>query len=204
MNFIFKLFWIILGYLFGSLNFGIIIGKVFFKKDIREYGSRNAGGTNAGRVLGKPIGLLVIILDALKGLIIMALCNLFYKDAVAICGLMACIGHCYPVFYEFKGGKAVATGFGYLIGVGLFVSGDVVFSFICPGLIFLLVLCLFKMVSLSSMVAFISATIIMLLTTGTSEVTLCVFLITCLLIYRHRANILRIIKGEESKVSFIS
>ena len=203
MDFIFKLFWIILGYLFGSLNFGIIIGKVFFKKDIRDYGSHNAGGTNAGRVLGKPIGLLVIVLDALKGFIVMALCNIFYKDGVALAGLMACIGHCYPVFYNFKGGKSVATGFGYLIGIGCFVTGDVIFSFLCPGLIFVLVLCLFKMVSLSSMVAFISATIIMLLTTGTSEATLCVFLITCLLIYRHRSNIQRIIKGEESTVTFI-
>ena len=132
--------WSIIGYLFGSVPWALVIGKVFFHKDVRQYGSHNLGGTNAGRVLGKPIGALVIVLDALKAFIVMAIASKFMPDAVVYAGFFAIIGHCFPVFAQFRGGKGVASTFGYLLGVGLFVIKDAVFAFVYPVLVFFLVL----------------------------------------------------------------
>ena len=197
------IFWSAVGYVIGSIPWGLVIGKVFFKKDIREYGSGNLGGTNAWRTLGMIPGIAVIVLDALKSLMTMVIVNLFSKDAVIFAGLAACVGHCYPCFAEFKGGKAVATAFGYFLGIGIFVTKDVIFSFIYPLLVFIIVLSLFKMVSLASMSGALCETIIAFLTYNSKLHAVCVLLVTGLIIYRHIPNILRIIKGKESKVSFI-
>ena len=89
---------ILIGYLFGSVPWGLVIGKVFYHKDIREYGSGNPGGTNAARVLGLPAGIAVIALDALKALIAMAITHLFHPGIEQYVGLAVCIGHCFPVF----------------------------------------------------------------------------------------------------------
>ncbi|MBR0418549.1 MAG: glycerol-3-phosphate acyltransferase, partial [Erysipelotrichaceae bacterium] len=90
------LVWCIVGYLIGSIPWGLFIGKVFYHKDIREYGSGNLGGTNAGRVLGAPIGILVILLDALKAFIVMTLAHYISPGVEQYCGLAVCIGHCFP------------------------------------------------------------------------------------------------------------
>ena len=194
--------WSIIGYLFGSVPWALVIGKVFFNKDVREYGSHNLGGTNAGRVLGKPIGALVIVLDALKAFIVMAITNKIMPDAAVYAGFFAIIGHCFPVFAQFRGGKGVASAFGYLLGVGLFVIKDPVFAFVYPVLVFFLVLGLSRMVSLSSMIALVAATIILFLV-APKGVFVCTLLITLLVIVRHINNIQRIIRGKESKVSFL-
>ena len=149
MKVIGTIIWMAIGYVIGSIPWGLVIGKVFFKKDIREYGSGNLGGTNAWRTLGMVPGIAVILLDAFKSLITMAIVNAFSKDAVIFAGLAACVGHCYPCFAQYKGGKAVATAFGFFLGIGLFVTGDVVFSLIYPLLVFLGVLGISRMVSLS-------------------------------------------------------
>ncbi len=203
MEFLLIILWIIIGYLIGSISWALIIGKVFFHKDIREYGSGNLGGTNAGRVLGKPIGLLVIVLDALKALILMIICNYIFPPAIAYAGLAVSVGHCFPIFAQFKGGKGVACAFGYLLGLGLFVTGDVIFIFLYPLLIFLFVLGLSKMVSLSSMIALISATIIGFITFDEIIYAYLILILCALVIFRHIPNIIRIIKGKENKVSFI-
>ena len=95
---------ILLGYLLGSLPFALIIGKVFYHTDIRQYGSGNLGGTNAGRVLGKKAGISVIVFDVLKVVLAIAIATQVSKVAGIWTGLACCIGHCYPVFAKFHGG----------------------------------------------------------------------------------------------------
>ncbi|MBQ1478097.1 MAG: glycerol-3-phosphate 1-O-acyltransferase PlsY [Erysipelotrichaceae bacterium] len=196
--------WIIIGYLIGSIPWALIIGKVFYKKDIRQFGSGNLGGSNAGRVLGKKAGVAVIVLDALKAFLVMCLTKAVTPEATAYAGLAVCIGHCFPVFAQFKGGKAVACSYGYLLALGLFVTGDAVFSFVYPVLMFFLVLGLTRMVSLSSMVSLVFETVIGFLTFPEKKYAVMVLLLTGFVIIRHIPNILRIIKGKESKVSWIS
>lgn len=200
---LYLILWILFGYIIGSISWALIIGKVFFNKDIRNYGSGNLGGTNAGRVLGKPIGVLVIVLDALKAFLVMWLCSYFCKEAIAYAGLAVSVGHCFPLFAQFKGGKGVACAMGYLLGLGLFVTHDVVFIFVIPALTFFLVLGLTKMVSLSSMIDLSVATIVGFITFDEKIYAFLVLLLTVFVIYRHSANIKRILKGEESKVTFI-
>ena len=196
--------WIIIGYLIGSIPWALIIGKVFYKKDIRQFGSGNLGGSNAGRVLGKKAGVAVIVLDALKAFLVMCLTKAVTPEATAYAGLAVCIGHCFPVFAQFKGGKAVACSYGYLLALGLFVTGDAVFSFVYPLLMFFIVLGLTKIVSLSSMVSLVFETVIGFLTFPEKKYAVLVLLLTVFVIIRHIPNILRLIKGKESKVSWIS
>ncbi len=194
---------IVVGYIIGSIPWALIIGKVFYKKDIRNYGSGNLGGTNAGRVLGAKAGAAVIVLDALKALIYMCILNSFAHFAIPYGGLAVIIGHCFPLFAQFKGGKGVASAFGYLLGLGVFGFCDIFFVFIYPILIFLLVLSLCKMVSLSSMTALLAAAIISIFTNNDVIYTILLFLLAAFVIYRHRTNIYKIIHGEERKVSWL-
>ena len=158
---------IILSYLFGSIPWGLVIGKVFFHKDIRKEGSGNIGGTNAGRILGKPAGIAVILLDALKGYFAMVLAYYLAKDAIVFAGLASVIGHCFPVFVHFHGGKAVATTFGFFLGIATLVNGHIFWQFIFPILCFLVILYLTKMVSLSSITAvFIEAVVSIFINTN--------------------------------------
>ena len=102
---------IAIGYLLGSIPFALVVGKVFYKKDIRNYGSGNLGGSNAGRVLGKKAGLSVMTLDILKVTLAIFIASFFQNREVSmvVAGVAAAIGHCFPIFAKFKGGKAVAT-----------------------------------------------------------------------------------------------
>lgn len=203
MQIFFTILLVILGYLIGSIPWALIIGKVFFHKDIREYGSHNLGGTNAGRVLGTPIGIIVIVLDSMKAFLMMVLCNAVLKVAVPYVGLSVCIGHCFPIFAQFRGGKAVACAYGYLLGLGIFVIHDVIFTFVYPLLFFLIVLGLTKYVSLSSILSLVFETIIAFITYKNIPVAIMVMLLTLFVIYRHIPNINKIIEGKESKMSFI-
>ena len=189
--------WIVIGYIIGSIPWGLIIGKVFFHKDIRNYGSGNLGGTNAGRVLGKSIGIIVIVLDALKAFIVMCFANIYAKETLSYVGLAVCIGHCFPIFAGFRGGKAVASSYGYLLGLYLFVTKDP-FTFIIPVAIFFIVLSISKMVSLSSMIGLSFATLYLF--TKDIKFGILMLLLTLFVIYRHKANIQRIIQGTESKI----
>ena len=197
------LIWLIIGYLIGSISWALIIGKVFYGVDIRTKGSGNLGGTNAGRVLGKKVGIIVILLDALKAFIVMFICNKLDPANVRYAGLAVCIGHCFPIFANFKGGKAVACSMGYVLGIALFITHDIIFTFVYPLLVFLIVLCLFKYMSLASMSGLIAATIMGFLTYKDNSLATLVLLLTVFVIFMHRANIKRLIEGKENKVSFI-
>ena len=203
MIFIQNILGIVIGYIVGSIPWALIIGKVFYKKDVREYGSGNLGGTNAGRVLGKKAGIAVIVLDALKAFFVMMAFNFISPSVIQFAGLSVSIGHCFPLFAQFKGGKGVACAAGYLLGLSVFGFLDPFFGFIYPVLIFFLVLGLSKMVSLSSMIFLISATIISFLTSSNILVNICIALLTVFVIYRHIPNIKKIIAGKENKVTWI-
>ncbi len=194
------IFWLLLAYVIGSIPWGLIIGKVFFHKDIRQYGSGNLGGTNAGRVLGTPIGILVILLDSMKAFLMMLLCNKLNPGIEQYIGLMVCVGHCFPIFANFKGGKAVACSYGYLLGLALFVTNEFVFTFLIPLIVFLITLIISKMVSLSSMVGLSSAVFTLLKVSY--KLSILQLILALFVIYRHSANIKRIINKTESKISF--
>ena len=203
MKTIILILWLIVGYLIGSIPWALIIGKTFYGVDIRTKGSGNLGGTNAGRVLGKKAGIIVILLDALKAFIVMVLVNAISPEYIRYAGLAVCIGHCFPVFANFKGGKAVACSAGYILGLGLFVTHDVVFTFLYPALVFIIVLCLTKYMSLASMSGLVTATIMGYLTYKDNSLATLVLLLTLFVIFMHRANIVRLIHGNENKVKFI-
>lgn len=189
-----------LAYIFGSIPSGLIIGKLFYKTDIREHGSGNLGGTNAFRVLGAKAGITVILIDILKGTLAASLPQLYtmwigplsFDIHPLIVGLVAAIGHMYPIFAGLRGGKAVATSAGVVLYYDPFL-----FAFLI--LVFAITLLLSQYVSLSSMVASIAAVIY-------SIVKLDPFLIVMVgtfaifIVYRHRANIKRILNKEEPKV----
>lgn len=204
MNVLIIILWIIIGYFMGSIPWALVIGKTFFNKDIRNYGSGNLGGTNAARVLGLPIGILVIVLDALKAFLVMTICNRIYPNAIIFAGLAACVGHCYPFFANFRGGKAVACAFGYLLGMGLYVTGDVVFSFVYPVLFFFVVLGFTKYVSLASMSSMVFETIVAFLTYKNNTAATLVLLLTLFIIFRHASNIRKLINKKETKVKLLS
>ena len=194
---------IILSYLFGSVPWSLVIGKVFFHKDIRTEGSGNLGGTNAGRVLGKKVGITVIILDALKAFFSMLLASYIAKDAMIYAGLACCIGHCFPIFAQFKGGKAVATSFGFFLGIATFINHQYFYQFFLPLLVFLVSLYLCRMVSLSSIIGLGSGILISFLIGNPLSITLSIFVLWLFVVYRHHANIERIKNGTESKIKWM-
>ena len=195
---------ILLGYLLGSIPFALVIGKVFFKKDIRNYGSKNLGGGNAGRVLGKKAGLAVMALDLLKVTLVVFLAQHFIgTELAAICGgLAAAIGHCYPVFANFRGGKAVATMYGFLFGLVVFASYSPLI-FALPMVVFLLVLYLSKIIALASICSAIAASIYVFLCFDSIALKAAMLIFTFIIIVRHRKNLERMAKHEENKISWM-
>ncbi|UOQ42947.1 glycerol-3-phosphate 1-O-acyltransferase PlsY [Halobacillus salinarum] len=186
----------LIAYLLGAIPSGLIVGKLGYGIDIREHGSGNLGGTNTFRVLGIKAGLVVTTADILKGTLAVVLPILFQADVIPlIIGLFAVVGHMYPVFAGFKGGKAVATSAGVVLGVNplLFV--------IMLGTFFLM-LYLSKYVSLSSMVTGI-VTIIVTVIQQEYGLTIVISLMTLFVIYRHRTNIKRIINKTEPKITWM-
>ncbi len=193
-------------YLLGSLPFSVWTGKIFYKTDVREHGSGNAGATNTWRVLGWKAGLPVLLLDIGKGFGATYLPYLFTsltsEPGLMLwfrigCGIAAAIGHIYPVFAGFNGGKAVATLLGVIMGLmPLAAVGSLT--------VFIITFLLFRMVSLGSVLAAISLPIMSLLLSVSGRLPLLLFsgLITILVILTHRRNIQRIIHGEESRVRF--
>ncbi|MBY0147975.1 glycerol-3-phosphate 1-O-acyltransferase PlsY [Neobacillus niacini] len=187
---------LILAYLLGSIPSGLIIGKVFYKTDIREHGSGNLGGTNTFRTLGVKAGIAVTLADILKGTLAAYLPVMFGLDInPLLAGVFAVIGHTYPVFAGFRGGKAVATSGGVLL--------------FCAPLMFLTIFVVFfaslyitKYVSLSSMLAGICAVIYAAID-GDIPLLIAVTLLASFVIYRHRANIKRIMNKTEPKIKWL-
>ena len=194
--------YLLIGYLLGSLPFALIVGKVFYHTDVRNFGSGNLGGTNAGRVLGKKAGAAVIVLDVLKCVLAIYLVSLFDKEASIWTGLFVCIGHCFPIFANFKGGKAVASMFGFLFAVSLFTVGNIL-CFLIPFACFFVCLYISKMVSLASMIAAIASTISLLIFDVSTSIFIASLLMSILIIYRHRGNVKKILNKTESKISWM-
>lgn len=196
---------LIIAYLLGSIPSGVWVGKLFFKKDIRQFGSGNTGTTNTFRVLGKKAGIAVLMMDILKGTLATCLPLIFSLDInPLVFGVVAVLGHTFPIFANFKGGKAVATS------AGMLLAYNPTF-FVYSALIFIIMLYITSMVSLTSMISAVLitlSTVILpfaipailpnfdwLLTTIAIALTIFIFV-------RHKDNIKRIKDGTESRVSF--
>jgi len=205
---------ILLSYILGSIPNALIISKVFFKKDIRQYGSGNLGGSNTGRVLGKKFGLLVMVLDLLKAVIAILLTKLIISNtnpglvnlSIYLSGAAALIGHSYTCFAKFKGGKAVASSFGILLITNIYIF------LICIAL-YVILLKLFKLVSLGSIIIFFIAAALSLIPFFRESpllnikfdmyYCLTLFLIACFVVFRHHSNIKRLKEGTESKITWM-
>ncbi|MBC1769806.1 glycerol-3-phosphate 1-O-acyltransferase PlsY [Listeria welshimeri] len=189
----------LLAYVIGSIPSGLWIGKVFYKKDIREFGSGNLGATNSFRVLGIKAGSIVTVMDILKGTIA-TLLPFFFQLHVdhhfwLLTGAFAIIGHSFPLFAGFRGGKAVATSAGVILAYAPLL-------FVAALIIFLLTLKISKYVSLSSMIAALAALLISLFM-GDWILIILIACITLFVVWRHRANITRIRNGEEPKIKWM-
>lgn len=187
---------IILAYLIGSIPSGLIVGKLAKGIDIREHGSGNLGASNAFRTLGVKAGSVVIAGDILKGTLATALPFLMHVDIhPLLAGVFAVLGHVFPIFAKFKGGKAVATSGGVLLFYAPLL-------FITMVAVFFIFLYLTKFVSLSSMLTGIY-TVIYSFFVHDTYLLIVVTLLTIFVIYRHRANIKRIINKTEPKVKWL-
>ncbi len=195
---------VLIGYFLGAIPFALIVGKVFYKTDIRNHGSKNLGGGNAGRVLGKKAGVAVMTLDILKVTLAIFIMSFFPYSHITmiVAGLSAALGHCFPVFAGFKGGKAVATMYGFLFGMGLFGGFDL-WIFFLPLLVFLAVLYLWKIIAVASITSAIFITVYVYVTTGSLPMFLALLVFAVVIVVRHRNNIRRILKGEENKISWM-
>lgn len=183
------------GYLSGSVPYGLILGKMAGLGDIRNAGSGNIGATNVLRVGGKKLGAITLLLDALKGVIPVLVAKQFHMDYAVIAALGAFIGHLFPVWLKFKGGKGVATA----IGVLLALWWPVGLAIICTWLITAL---LTKYSSLSALVAFGAAPLLAgLLTDGNFQIIVTTLIVATVVWMRHHENIRRLIKGTEGKIN---
>ena len=200
----YPIFAAIAAYLIGSLSFAVIVSKVMGLDDPRTFGSKNPGATNVLRSGSKPAAILTLVLDALKGFIPVALVQWFGRDVglgdgtVAMVGIAAFLGHVYPVFFKFKGGKGVATAVGVVFGVHWALG-------VVCAISFAIVLYFFRYVSLASLVAAVFAPVAYLfgdrvLWAADRYITLALVVIAMLLAYRHSANITRLIKDTEPKL----
>lgn len=196
------IFAILAAYLFGSIPWALVVGKLFYKTDVRQFGSGNLGASNAGRVLGKWAGVSVTILDALKACFVVLLCASFIPSATILAGLACCFGHCFPIFANFKGGKAVATTFGYFLGIGI-VTGHLLTIFVLPVCSFFAILYLCKMVSLSSIIAIGIETVASFFAQPDLVISLSFVALFLFVTYRHKSNLQRIKSGEEKKITWM-
>lgn len=193
-------------YLLGSIPTAVWIGKFFYKTDVREYGSGNAGATNAFRVLGKKAGIPVLLIDVLKGFAAVSLAyfsnytqpsNQFINLQLVL-GIASLVGHIFPIFASFRGGKGIATLLGIILAVHPYAA------FISMG-IFVVVLLLTKYVSLGSMMGALAFPLNVILVFETKTPSLIIFsiLIAIMVLITHQKNIERLIRREESKAKLI-
>lgn len=195
---------LLLGYLFGSIPFSLVVGKLFYNTDVREHGSGNLGASNTGRTLGAKAGLSVAVLDLSKALVAMLLAVWLTDKSIAIyAGIGATLGHCYPLFAKFKGGKAVSTAAGYLLGLSLFVNQNGWLIVLIAGITFFGMLYLFKMASLASLSFATVSTIILFVLQDNLLYSFSFLLIALIVIVRHRSNIGRILNKEERKITWM-
>lgn len=191
-------------YLVGSLAFAVIVSKVMGLTDPRTFGSKNPGATNVLRSGSKPAAIVTLLLDALKGFVPVLLVKLYGRPygmedgTMAMVGLAAFLGHLYPVFFRFQGGKGVATFIGVVFGIHWLLG-------VATGLTWLIIAFFFRYSSLASLVAAVFAPVYYLLGDrmqwyAEKPVALALFVMALLLAWRHRANIQRLLQGKESRL----
>lgn len=193
------IFFLVLGYVMGALPNGVWLGKYFKNIDIREHGSKNSGATNAYRVLGPKYGIMVLILDALKGFLSPFLASRFgvSGNILLVIGVLAIVGHSLSFFLNFKGGKGVATS----LGVFLFLIPNVTLALL---IIFILVVYFTRYISLGSIIAAAALPILTAFSpirnnVGRMPLIIMTLLIGAFVIWRHRTNITRLMNGTENK-----
>jgi len=207
MSILFNIAILVLAYLIGSIPSSIWIGRYFYNIDIREHGSRNAGSTNAMRILGWKPGLIILIFDIFKGWLAVNLIHLtsYYIPETGdfinfqlLLGMAAIAGHIFPVYVGFRGGKGIATLLGFVLAI------DPLTTLICIG-VFIITLLVTKYVSLSSMIAGFSFPVVVIFVFKTTTPSLVIFslIISVLLLFTHQKNIERLLRKEENKALFL-
>jgi len=197
---------VILSYLLGSIPSAVWIGKMMFGIDVREHGSGNAGASNTFRVLGKKAGFFVLLIDFFKGLASTGLMFLQYDVIVhttefrnyqMLLGLVSVLGHVYPIFAGFKGGKGIATLLGAVVGISWYVA-------LLAAVVFILSVWITRYISVGSMLGCILSPLFARLIYGPNETIFIYFctLVAILVVYTHRSNIKRLREGTETKFSF--
>lgn len=197
---------VVIAYLLGSIPSSVWIGRAFYKIDVREHGSKNAGATNTFRILGPKAGTIVFILDALKGFAaaqLIAWSQIPVTNPDIIVGMQvglgfgAFLGHVFPIFAGFRGGKGVATLFGVILGIHPYAA------LIALG-IFLIVFLISKYVSLGSLTAGISFPLLLIFVFDSTPISLTIFsiLVAVLIILTHQKNIGRLVRNEEKRITF--
>jgi len=185
----------ILGYLAGSIPTGLILSKAFSEVDPRREGSRNIGATNIFRTAGKKLGILTLVGDCLKGLIPVLLALWLMKSEAWVClvALSAFVGHLFPVFLKFKGGKGVATALGVYLGIAPL-------AVLIDAVIFFGVVLQWRYISLGSLTAAAAMPILIAILTGSKFYLLASLIIAGFIYYRHLSNIQRLLAGSENRL----
>ena len=181
-------------YVLGAIPNGLIFGKLIWKKDLRQYGSHNIGATNAWRVIGAKAGILIFLLDFLKGAVSVMLAKIIFDDALimVVAGLLAIIGHSFSVFLKLRGGKGVATGLGVIAMMMPKVTA-IVF------LLWLIIFAVTRYVSVASIVAASMTPILAYVFDEPAEYILLGLAAAVFIIFRHKENISRLKKGRENR-----
>lgn len=185
----------VLSYLVGSLSFAVIVSRLFGLADPRTYGSGNPGATNVLRSGNKAAAILTLVFDAVKGYVPVIVAQQLGMSewVIAAAGLGAFIGHLWPIFFKFEGGKGVATAAGVLLGYSGALGGLVLLVWIAMAAIF-------RYSSLAALTASLAAPLIQYWLMGLNTMTACVVVMSALLIWRHEANIRKLLAGQESKL----
>lgn len=187
---------LLLSYVLGSIPTGLWLGLWIRKVDIREAGSKNIGATNTMRVLGKPLGAAALTGDVLKGLLPVVFFARLHMESIhlpLLCGVAAILGHSFSIFLKFRGGKGVATSAGVFLGL-------VTWPTLLAIAIFAAIVAATRYVSLGSICASVSLAISVWFVETSNVVRIVVLLVALLIIIKHRANVQRILKGEENRV----
>lgn len=199
MIFLYQLLFLILTYFVSAIPFGLILTKYFTKQDVRESGSGNIGATNVTRVAGKKVGALTLLLDGLKGMLMVIVARFIFVSAnhlhlyLALVCLVSVIGHIYPIYLDFKGGKGVATSIAVLLALDPSVGFLAIMFWIMAFL-------MFRISAVSSLIAIFSSIILSYhYEAPMSQLALCLILFVLILV-RHKENIERLILGEENKM----
>ncbi len=185
---------ILYSYLIGSIPTGLILTQIFLKKDIRKFGSGNIGATNVLRTGKKSLAFTTLLIDIFKGYSSIFISSIYFNDLVILAGLICFLGHIFPVWLKFKGGKGIATYVGILLGLSIEL-------FLVFGFLWLVFLFLFRYSSLSSITGSL-LTLIYSINLGSIETVFLCFFFFIIIIFTHKENIVRLKNKKETKIKF--